>query len=155
MSPVGMSRREMFGAGSAVAGIALLVEAGAAPAQTSSSNEMVVRAWYKAWEKKDWGRANAQSSDDFTFTSPDGNDHISKAEFKKNCWDTQIAFIKQFDLELVMSRGDDVLVKYTCHTMNGKSFSNVEYFRLHDHRIVSLQCFFGGKMTYPSSVSAQ
>lgn len=153
---VGMSRRTMFGAGSAVlAGVALAGETGGARASTGSPNEMVVRAWYNAWEAKDWTRASALSTDDFTFTSPNDDDHISKAEFKKNCWDTQIAFIKAFDLELLMAQGDDVLAKYTCHTVNDKTFGNVEYFRLRDGRIASLQCFFGGKMTYPSSVSAR
>ena len=152
MPSAGMSRRTVFGAGSAVlAGATLLAESGRARA---APGEMVVRAWYKAWEKKDWDRASVLSTADFTFTSPDGNDHISKAEFKKNCWDTQIAFIKAFELELVMAQGDDVLAKYDCHTMNGKSFRNVEYFRLRNGEIASLQCFFGGKMTYPSSVSA-
>lgn len=153
---IGMSRRSLFAAGSVtLAGVASLEQAGVALASTGSSNESVVRAWYKAWEAKDWAQASAVSTDDFTFTSPAGDNHISKATFKKNCWDTQIAFIKAMDLELVMAQGDDVLVKYTCRTTNGKTFTNVEHFRLRDHRIASLQCFFGGKMTYPSSVSRQ
>jgi len=153
---VGISRRTTFGAGAAaLAGVVFLERFGGALASTGPSNETIVRAWYRAWETKDWKQANALSTDDFTFTSPDGNDHIGKAEFKKNCWDTQIAFIKAFDLELVMAQGDDVLVKYTCQTMNGKTFSNVEWFRLRDRQITSLRCYFGGKMTYPSSVSAR
>ena len=154
MSSAEFSRRTMFAASSAtLAGAALF--GGSAQASTGGSSEMVVRAWYKAWDQKDWDKASAVSADDFTFTSPNDDDHISKAVFKKRCWDTQIAFIKSFDLELVMAQGDDVLVKYTCQTMNGKSFSNVEYFRVHENRIASLRCFFGGKMTYPSSVSRQ
>jgi ketosteroid isomerase-like protein len=155
MSSDEMSRRTMFGSAT-LTGVALLADGGEAHAAlTGSSSEAVVRAWYGAWEKKDWDQANALSTDDFNFTSPNDDDHISKAEFKKNCWDTQIAFIKAFDLELVMAKDDDVLVKYTCQTMNGKTFSNVEYFRVRDRQVASLRCFFGGKMTYPSSVSAQ
>jgi ketosteroid isomerase-like protein len=154
MSSAGMSRRTMFGAGTAVlAGAALLAESENALA---APNEAIVREWYRAWDNtKNWDQADALSTADFTFTSPNDDDHISKAVFKKRCWDTQIAFIKTFDLELVMAQGDDVLVKYTCHTANGKSFSNVEYFRMRNGQIASLRCFFGGKMTYPSSVSRQ
>jgi predicted SnoaL-like aldol condensation-catalyzing enzyme len=157
MSSDGMSRRTMFGAGSAVlAGTAVLAESGSARASTGGANEAVVRAWYKNQvEAKNWEKASALTTDDFTFTSPNDDDHISKAEFKKRCWDTQIPLIKAVDLDLVMAQGDDVLVKYTGHTMNGKTFENVEQFRLRDHRIASLRCFFGGTKTFPSSVSAR
>ena len=103
--------------------------------------------------KKDWGPYNEILADDFTFTSPTPDDHISKAAFKKNCWETQVNFIKDFDLELVTVKGDDVLVKYLCHTQNGKSFRNVEYLRIREGKIATLECYFGGNMTFPSSVS--
>lgn len=149
-------RRALFGAGSALlTGVALFAKTRRAQALPDSANERVVRDWYKAWDDKDWSRADALSTADFNFTSPNNDDHISKTTFKKRCWDTQIAFIKHFDLELVMAQGDDVLVKYTGHTMNGRTFGNVEYFRLRDGKIASLQCFFGGNMTFASSVSAR
>ena len=91
---------------------------------------------------------------DFTFTSP-VDDHISKSAYKKGCWDTQIAFVDKFDLELVTVEGNEALVKYLCHTKNGKSFRNVEYFRLSNQRIEALECYFGGNLTYPSAVSSQ
>ena len=154
MSSDEVSRRTMVGVG--LAGAAVLAESQTASAAVGGRNEMVVRAWYRTWvESKDWNEADALTTDDFNFTSPNNDDHISKAVFKKRCWDTQIGFIKAFEPELVLAHGDDVLVKYTCHTMNGKSFQNVEWFRLRDHKIASLQCFFGGNMTFPSSVSAQ
>jgi hypothetical protein len=160
MSASAMSRRNMFKAGAfALAGTALLPEAANADVSDSeaSVNEAVIRKWYKAWETKDkdWGPFDAILADDFTFSSPDGNDHISKAAFKKNCWDNQIAFIKKSDLELVLVKGDEALVKYLCHTMNGKSFRNVEYLQLRNQRIEEIVCFFGGNMTYPSAVSSQ
>jgi hypothetical protein len=153
MSSAGMSRRTIFGAGSAV--LALFGQSKGALASTGGPNAAVVRSWYEAWVTKDWSRADALSTADFTFTSPNDDDHIGKAVFKKRCWDTQIAFINVFDLELLMAQRDDVLVKYTCQTMNGKSFGNVEYFRMRKGQIASLQCFFGGNKTFPSSVSAQ
>jgi hypothetical protein len=157
MSANAMSRRNIVKTGAFVlAGTTLLPETASADFE-SSVNETVIRKWYKAWEKKDkdWGPFDALLADDFTFSSPDGNDHIDKAAFKKNCWDNQIDFIKGSDLELVTVKGDEALVKYLCHTTNGKSFRNVEYLRLRDQRIEEIVCFFGGKMTYPSAVSAQ
>src|SRR5262249_46625956 len=135
-----------------VAGAGMLSGRAKALAQ---SNESVVRAWYDAWDKKDWDQASAVTTDDFTFTSPAPDDHISKTAYKKNCWDTQLAFTGKFDLELVLARGDDVLVKYTAGTTNGKTFTNVEYFHLRDGKIASLGCYFGGNMSFPSRVSAQ
>jgi hypothetical protein len=160
MSANAMSRRSIFKTGAFVlAGTALLPEAASAEVSESeaSANEVVIRKWYKAWVKKDkdWGPFDAILADDFTFSSPDGNDHISKIAFKKNCWDTQIDFVKGFNLELVTVKGDEALVKYLCRTTNGKSFRNVEYLRLRNQMIEAIECYFGGKMTYPSAVSSQ
>ena len=160
MSANAMSRRNIVKTGTIVlAGTALLPNAASADVSASeaSANKAVVRSWYKAWEKKDkdWGPFGAILADDFTFSSPNGEDHISKTAFKKNCWDTQIDFVKGFDLELVTIKGDEALVKYLCHTTNGKSFRNVEYLRLRNQRIEAIECYFGGKLTYPSAVSSQ
>jgi len=151
-----MSRRNMFGVGVLI-GTALLAETASASDGDASANEAIIRRWYAAWLKKDmdWGPFDAMLADDFTFSSTDGNDHISKVAFKKNCWDTQIAFVKGFDLEAVMVKGDEAFVKYLCHTMNGKSFRNVEYLRLRNQKIEEIQCYFGGTLTYPSAVSSR
>jgi hypothetical protein len=92
-------------------------------------------------------------ADNFTFTSAAGDDHISKSTFKTQCWDTQVDFIDRFDLERVSGRGNEAFVKYLCHTKNGKSFRNVEYFRLRDGKVETIECYFGGKSTFPSAVS--
>lgn len=158
MSASEVSRRNLVEAGTGVmAGAALLAASSGAHASTMSANEKFIRGWYRLWEteKKDWAPFDEMMADDFTFTSPAPDDHISKAEFKKRCWETQINFIQKTDLELVTVKGDEVLVKYLCHTQNGKSFRNVEYFRLRDRKIAVFECYFGGNMTYPSSVSAQ
>lgn len=154
MSASEVSRRNLVAAGT-LAGTALIVKA--AHAAPMSVNEAVIRKWYGLWEteKKDWAPYDALMTDDYTFTSPTPDDHISKAAFKKNCWETQINFIKTFDLELVAVKGDEALVKSLCYTQNGKSFRNVEYFRLRDLRIATHECYFGGHMSFPSSVSAQ
>ncbi|HTW36260.1 MAG TPA: nuclear transport factor 2 family protein [Rhizomicrobium sp.] len=158
MSASPVSRRALFEAGTgALAGTALWLESSGALASTTSANEALIRRWYGLWatEKKNWSPYDEILADDFTFTSPAPDDHISKAAFKKSCWETQVNFIRDFDLEVVAVKGDEVLVKYLCRTQNGKSFRNVEYFRLRDGKIAALECYFGGNMTFPSSVSAQ
>ena len=57
------------------------------------TNEEVVRKWYAAGEKKDWGPVDSLFADNFTFTSAAGDDHISKSTFKARCCETQIDFI--------------------------------------------------------------
>jgi hypothetical protein len=119
--------------------------------ENRSNHPEVVKTWQV--EKKDWTPFSALLVDNFTFSSAAGDDHISKSAFKTNCWDTQINFIGQFDLEQLIARGNEAFAKYLCHTKNGKSFRNVEYFRLRDGKIESIECYFGGKDTFPSAVS--
>jgi ketosteroid isomerase-like protein len=156
MTRIGVSRRKALESGAyALAGAAgLLVTARArAGTERSATYEEIVRRWYKTWEKKDQDQFEALMAEDFTFTSAAGDDHISKSTFKTQCWDTQINFIDRFDLEQVFGIGNEAFVKYLCHTKNGKSFRNVEYFRLRDGKVESIECYFGGKSTFPSAVS--
>ena len=117
------------------------------------ANEEIVRKWYAAWEQKDWGPVDRLLADNFTFSSPNGDDHISKRAFKTRCWESQIDFIQRFDLELVMGKGSDALVKYLCHTKNGKSFRNVECLRINNGQLESIECYFGAQSSFPSAVS--
>ena len=117
------------------------------------TNEEVARKWYAAWEKKDWGPVDRLLADSFTFTSAAGDDHISKSTFKTQCWDTQVDFIEHFDLERVTTGAQDAFVKYLCHTKNGKSFRNVEYLRIKNGQLESIECYF--RSTIQLSVSSK
>ncbi|HXM61124.1 MAG TPA: nuclear transport factor 2 family protein [Terriglobales bacterium] len=159
MAGIEVSRRKALEAGAcALAGAAGLLVTASARAGTgrSTTNEEIIRKWYKTWveEKKDWAPFSALLADNFTFSSAAGDDHISKSAFKTNCWDTQINFIDRFDLERVIGSGNWAFAKYLCRTKNGKSFRNVEYFLLRDGKIESIECYFGGKDTFPSAVSS-
>jgi ketosteroid isomerase-like protein len=158
MTRIAVSRRKLLEAGAcALAGAAAFSVTASAHAETGSSTrtEEIIRKWYQTWldEKKDWAPFSALLADNFTFSSAAGDDHISKTDFKTNCWDTQINFIGQFDLERVFASGNEALVKYLCHTKNGKSFRNVEYFQIRDGKIEAIECYFGGKDTFPSAAS--
>ena len=117
------------------------------------TNEEIVRKWYAAWENKDLGTFNSLLADNFTFSSAAGDDHISKSTFKTQCWDTQVDFIGHFDLERITTGADDAFVKYLCHTKNGKSFRNVEYLRIRNGKLQSIECYFGAQSSFPSAVS--
>ena len=156
MTRVAVSRRNLLATGAcALVGAAALpglASAGASGGQ-NLANEELIRKWYTAWEKKDFGTFNALLADNFTFTSAAGDDHISKSTFKTQCWDTQVAFISRIDLEQIATRGDDAFVKYLCHTKNGKSFRNVEYLRIKSGKLESIECYFGAQSSFPSAVS--
>jgi len=156
MTTILMSRRQLLGAGTcALTGAVSLPGLASAPSAKglSAAKEQVIRKWYAAWEQKDWGPVDALLSDDFTFTSANGDDHISKSVFKTRCWESQIGFIERFELERVIGNGNDAFVKYRCITKNGKSFKNVEYLRLTDEKVEAIECYFGEQSSFPSAVS--
>ena len=129
-----------------------LVSAGASGGR-DLTNEEIIRKWYTAWEKKDLATFNMLLANNFTFSSAAGDDHISKSTFKTQCWDTQVDFIGHFDLERIFTGTDDAFVKYLCHTKNGKSFQNVEYLRIKNGQLESIECYFGAQSSFPSAVS--
>ena len=156
MTRITVSRRNLL-----TTGVCSLVGAVSLPAAASASalgglnltNEEIARKWYAAWEKKDWGPVERLLADNFTFTSAAGDDHISKSAFKAQCWDTQVDFIEHFDLERITPGKDDAFVKYLCHTKDGKSFRNVEYLRIKNGKLESIECYFGAQSSFPSAVS--
>ena len=140
---------------------ALVMTAGLPPAANarawaglSAANRGIIRKYYGAWGHKDWEPLDALLADDFTFTSAAPDDHISKAVFKQRCWDTQSPLIEGFDLERVFGAGDEAFVKYLCRTRSGKAFRNVEYLRLKDGKVQSIECYFGGP-GFPSAANAK
>jgi len=153
MTKVAISRRRLLATGAG----ALAGASGAAGAQGPDrglAHQEIIRKWYAAWEKTDWGPIDLLLADDFTFTSAAGDDHIGKSTFKSRCWESQAGLIARFELEQVFGNGDEALVKYLCRTKNGKSFRNVEYFRFKDRKIEALECYFGEQSSFPSAVSA-
>src|SRR5208282_4487356 len=117
MTRIAVSRRNLLATGAcALVGAVSLPGPASASALggQNSTNEEVVQKWYAAWEKKDWGPVDNLLADNFTFTSAAGDDQISKSTFKTRCWETQIDFIKHFDLERVVGSGNEAFVKYLC-----------------------------------------
>jgi ketosteroid isomerase-like protein len=148
-----MSRRNLLAA-AGLGSIAVACKSVPTKETAAPAREELVRSWYAVWvTSKDWSRANALLTDDFTFSSAAGDDHISKSTFKKQCWDTQINFIERFELESMFENASEAFVKYLGHTKNGKSFRNVEHFTFRDDKIASIECYFGEESSFPSAVS--
>jgi hypothetical protein len=157
MTMITVSRRNMLATGAcALVGAVSLPELARASESGAKNlmSEELIRKWYTAWKDKDFATFNNMLADNFTFSSAAGDDHISKSTFKTQCWDTQINFIKDFDLERVTTGPNDAFVKYLCYTKNGKSFRNVEYLRIDEYgKLISIECFFGAQSSFPSAVS--
>jgi hypothetical protein len=155
--PEAMTRRMFFGAGSCTLIAAGVLKADAAHVASglSPENEAVVRKYYKLWETNDWGPMDQLLASSFTFTSAAGDDHISKSDFKSRCWDTQIGNTQGFDLLQLVGRGNSAFVMYIGHTKNNRSFRNVEFLQVRDGQLISIECYFGQKSSFPSAVSAE
>jgi hypothetical protein len=152
-----VSRRMVLGAGicalTATAAIPPM-ESAHAKAGLSAKNENAIRKYYAAWEKNDWRPFDVLLSEDFTFTSANNDDHISKSAFKAQCWESQKDFIERFDLQRIFGSDNEAFVMYVGRTKNGKTFRNVEYLRLRGDQLEAIECYFGAQSSFPSAVSA-
>ena len=110
----------------------------------------MVKDYYVAYEKKDWGLLNSILGDGFTFTSPAGDDHINLKTYKERCW-PNAEKTKRFDLEEVVVNGNDAYVTYNGWTTDGRLFRNTERFKFKDGKIISNECFFGPGVSFPNN----
>ena len=149
-----MSRRALLEAGACAAAVAAIPETASARGTTglSPQNEETIRKYYAAWETQDWRPFDILLADNFTFTSPNNDDHISKSAFKARCWESQVNFIEHFDLQRVIGNGNDAFVLYVCRVKNGKTFRNVEYLRVSDGKVEAIECYFGAQDSFASAV---
>ncbi|HEY2580469.1 MAG TPA: nuclear transport factor 2 family protein [Mucilaginibacter sp.] len=130
------------------AGFAQTTTAQATQSQ-SGPNEKVLRAYFTAFEKKDWNSMQQILADGFTFSSP-LDDHISIKAFKERCWPNAYK-IKKFDVDKVVINGDEALVITNGWTTTGKLFRNSDYFKLKGGKIMADECFFGPGINYPNN----
>ncbi len=112
-------------------------------------NAKTIKAYYTAFETKDWNLMQGILADGFTFTSP-LDDHISLNTFKERCWPNAYK-IKRCELDKIVVSGDSAFVIYNGWTTDGKLFRNSDYFKLKDGKIIAYECFFGPGINYPSS----
>ena len=112
-----------------------------------------IRTYLQGYEKKDWNKVASQFTDDFTFTSPAGDDHISLATYKQRCWGTS-QFVKKVEFSKIIVQGNCGFAIYNITTTDNKAVRNTEYYTFKNGKIKSIECFFGQGAGYPGSTKA-
>jgi ketosteroid isomerase-like protein len=153
MKKKSISRRMVLEAGAcALAATVVIPKSAHAAAGSSQQNDQLVRKYYAAWESKDWHALDILLTDDFTFTSPNNDDHIRVGVYKTRCWVPNVNLIEHFDLQQIVGSDNDAFVKYALHVKNNKMIENIEYFQMRGGKVASVRCYFGGK-GYPAAVA--
>jgi ketosteroid isomerase-like protein len=129
--------------------ITLLFNSGCIIGESDSSNQKAIKAYYAAYEKKDWNMLTSLLAPGFAFTSPNDN-HIDLKTYKERCWPNAYN-IKKFDIDKLVVNGDDAFVTYNGWTTDGRVFRNTEYFKFTDGKIKENSCFFGPGVSYPNN----
>ena len=97
--------------------VALSCQAGFAqtsPDQTAAllnaPNGKLIRAYYAAFENKDWNAMEQTLAGGFTFSSP-MDDHINVTTFKERCWPNAYK-IKRFEVDKFVINGDEAFLSH-------------------------------------------
>jgi ketosteroid isomerase-like protein len=109
---------------------------------TKKSTSDIVRKCFSAWETGDRPALENLLAEDFTFTSPNDDDHINKAQYFKKCWPGS-ENINAFKILNLIEDGDEAFIRYECELKDGKRFRNTEYFRVEDGKIREVDVYFG------------
>ncbi len=115
-----------------------------------TEKEKAVRAYYSGFEKHNWDTVAAQFSDDFTFTSPNNDDHISVEKFKEKCWGTN-SFVKKVSFLEMTESGNTVFLLVEIITTDNKVVRNIDMFSFNGNKIKSIEVFFGAGSKYPGN----
>ena len=105
--------------------------------------EETIKKFWTGFEKKDWNIIASQITDDFTFTSPNHDDHIPAAKFKEKCWGYGIKIFKNIEFNKIVVDGNTAFVMYTIHNTDNLDGRNVEYYTFSNGKIKSIETFFG------------
>jgi len=120
-----------------------------AAAFQNTPNGKIIKAWYTAWQTRDWNLMTQILADGFTFSSP-LDDHIKINAVKERCW-PNAGKIKSADLQQVIMSGDVVFIISNGYNTDGKLLRNCDYFTIKDGKISAYECFFGPGINYPTS----
>jgi len=119
----------------------------------SQSAEKVIKTYFSGYEKKDWDIIASQLAEGFTFTSPNGDDHLTLARYKERCWPTN-KFFKSIEFSKIVTDGNTAFAIYDITTTDNKLVHNVEYYTFSNGKIKSIECFFGAGIGFPGNSNA-
>src|ERR1700730_15674514 len=94
----------------------------------SQSAEKLIKEYFNGYEKKDWNLVADQLAEGFTFTSPNGDDHLNIAKYKEKCWATGSKFFKHIEFTKIVVDGNSAFAMYNITTTDNKIVHNVEYY---------------------------
>ena len=139
-----------------LAGVILSSQAGFAQTITgqtagleNTANGKIIKAWYTAWEQRDWNLMTQILAGGFTFSSP-LDDHLKINAVKERCWPNAGKF-KSIDVQQVIMSGDAFVVISNGYSTAGKFFRNCDFFTVKDGKIAAYECFFGPGTNFPNS----
>jgi hypothetical protein len=115
----------------------------------SQNEETRIRNFFNGFEKKDWNMVASQVSDDFTFTSPNADDHINLTRYKEKCWSGALKYFKKIEFIKIVVDGSSAFAMYNITGTDDKIAHNVEYYTFRDGKIKSIETFFGAGVGYP------
>ena len=101
----------------------------------------IIRAIFAAYLANDRATVEAAFTDDFRFTSP-FDDNLDKPAYFERCW-KDAGWIKQHELETIVTDGDAAFVSYHCIARDDHSFRNTEFFQFAGDRVKRIEVYFG------------
>ncbi|MER8806486.1 nuclear transport factor 2 family protein [Mesorhizobium australicum] len=101
----------------------------------------LVRGYFAAFQAGDRAVMEAALADDFTFTSP-YDDAIDRKAYFERCWPNGKLF-RSMTIERICEDGNDVFVRYSCETLEGKTFRNTELHSFRGDELRSVEVYFG------------
>ena len=116
----------------------------------SQNEEKIIKTYFSGYERKDWNIIASQLAEDFTFTSPNGDDHLTLARYKEKCWGTA-KYFKKIEFPKIVAEGNTAFAMYDITTTDNKVVHNVEYYTFSNGKIKSIEVFFGTGVNYPGN----
>lgn len=101
----------------------------------------LVRMYFTAYEKKDKRILEELLSEDFQFNSP-VDDQLNKEIYMQKCWPSS-KYIQAYNIQNLLVEGNEAVIRYDCRLTSGKSFRNMEYFKIHRGKIERIDVYFG------------
>ena len=131
--------------------LALLICMAITKCFAQDAKEKAVQAYYSGFETHNWGLVAAQFADNFTFTSPNKDDHIPLAKFKERCWPTN-KFFKKVSFVKTAESGNNLFLLVEISTTDGKTVRNTDFYTFNAAgKIESIECFFGPGVSFPGN----
>jgi PhnB protein len=117
---------------------------------TAADRHTTIHRYFETWRTGDRAALEALLTADFEFTSPE-DDHIDREAFFSDCWGKKAGSFASHDLGLILTEGDDAVVRYEGASKDGAAFCNIERLRFDGDHIRSVEVFYG----LPTGAEAQ